>query len=72
VHVGRPVQIKSVASCLARVRHLALGAIDRRCANPPECLGDPTTLVDVVAEQIRSDYDVLIFCASPSGAFVRD
>ena len=64
-------QIRSVASCLARVRRLALAAIDRRCANPPECL-DPTTLVDVVAEQIRSDYDVLIFCASPSGAFVRD
>jgi hypothetical protein len=66
-----PVQIDSVAICLARVRRLALGAIDRRCANPPECL-DPTTLVDVVAEQIRSDYDVLIFCASPSGVFVGE
>jgi hypothetical protein len=65
-------QIRSVASCLARVRRLALRAIDRQCENPPECLADPTTLVDVVAEQIRSDYDVLIFCASPSGAFLRD
>jgi len=65
-------QIRSVANCLARVRRLALGAIARRCEDPPECLADPTALVDVVAEQIRSDYDVLIFCASPSGAFLRD
>jgi hypothetical protein len=67
-----PVQIRSVARCLSRVRHLAITAIDRRCQDPPDCLPDPTALVDVVAEQIRSDYDALIFCASPSGAFVHD
>ena len=62
-------QIEAVARCLARVRRLALAAIGRACADPPDCL-DPAALVDVVAEQIRSDYDALIFCASPSGAFL--
>lgn len=62
-------QDRTVARCLSGVRRTALRATHRGCADAPDCL-DPATLLDAVAEQIRSDYAVLIFCASPSGAFV--
>ena len=58
-------------SCLDGVKTAAARAIDRRCTDPPECLPKPAALVDTLETQITSDYQVLIFCASPSGAFVE-
>jgi hypothetical protein len=49
------------------VKGAALRAIGRRCVDPPECLSP--TLVDTLETQITGDYQLLIFCASPSGAF---
>ena len=49
----------------------AVRAIGRRCADPPECLPNPAALVDTLEIQITSDYQVLIFCASLSGAFLE-
>jgi hypothetical protein len=52
------------------VEEAARRTIGRRCADPPECV-DPLALVDTLETQIAGDYQILIFCASPSGAFVE-
>jgi hypothetical protein len=57
-------------ACLDRVEEAARRTIGKRCADSPECV-DPLALVDVLETQITADYQLLIFCASPSGAFVE-
>jgi len=59
----------SARACLDRVKDAARKTIGRRCADPPECV-DPLALVDTLETQISGDYQILIFCASPSGAFL--
>jgi len=54
--------------CLDGVKAAARRAIGRRCADAPECLSP--ALVDTLETQITGDYQILILCASPSGAFV--
>jgi len=63
---GQPLP-SSARACVDRVKGAVLRAIGRRCADPPECLSP--TLVDTLETQITGDYQLLIFCASPSGAF---
>jgi hypothetical protein len=60
----------SARACLDRVKDAARKSIGRRCADPPECV-DPLALVDTLETQIAGDYQILIFCASPSGAFLE-
>lgn len=60
----------SARACLDHVKSVARRAIGRRCADPPECV-DPLALVDTLETQITGDYQILIFCASPSGAFLE-
>jgi hypothetical protein len=57
-------------ACLDRVKTAARRTIGKRCADAPECV-DPIALVDVLEAQITGDYQILIFCASPSGAFLE-
>jgi hypothetical protein len=64
---GQPLPADA-RGCLERVKAATGRAIGRRCADPPECLS--ATLVDTLETQITGDYQLLIFCASPSGAFV--
>jgi len=59
----------SARACLDSVEDAARRAIGRRCADPPEC-ADPLALVNVLETQIAGDYQILIFCPSPSGAFL--
>lgn len=66
---GQPLPA-SARACVDRVKTAASRAIGRRCADPPECLS--ATLVDTLETQITGDYQLLIFCASPSGAFISN
>ena len=60
----------TAGTCLDRVKTAARRTIAKRCADAPECV-DPLALVDTLEAQITGDYQGLIFCASPSGAFLE-
>jgi len=57
-------------ACLDGVDAAARRTIGKRCGDAPECVV-PIALVDTLETQITGDYQILIFCSSPSGAFVE-
>ena len=57
-------------ACVDGVKRVAGLTIGRRCTDAPECV-DPLALVDTLEAQISGDYQGLIFCASPGGAFLE-
>jgi len=60
-----------LTACLAAVAGRAAAPLRRGCASPPSCLVPVLPgLVARVQAQIETDYDAIIFCGSPSGAFL--
>ena len=65
-----PLDAKT-ATCKAAAISKNAATISAKCSDPPECLAAALpTLVQPLAANLTANFDALIFCYSPSGAFL--
>lgn len=65
-----PLDAKT-ADCKAKAIAKSSATIAAKCPDPPECLAPHLpTLVQPIAANLTENYDSLVFCYSPSGAFL--
>jgi len=65
-----PLDAKT-AECKAKAIAKNSATITAKCPDPPECLAPHlATLVQPLAANLTENYDALVFCYSPSGAFL--
>lgn len=65
-----PLDAKT-AACKAKAITKNSATIAAKCPDPPECLAAALpTLVQPLAANLTENYDALVFCYSPSGAFL--